>query len=392
MIDLNRIDLGRRELTGMDSADREWMRSYENRLMMALYISYLEARKGGKRKTHDEHIFEVNAMENLRLLHRDIMQKTYRPSRSTAHIIYNPVIREIFAAPFRDRVVHHLLFEAVSDWWDRRFIYDSYSCRKGKGTLFGIQRLDHHIRVVSQNYARPAWILKLDVQGYFMSLPRRELYARAVWGLERQFAERLDSREYEMLKFLWWQTIFDDPVKGVHKKGDLAAWGDLPPSKSLFCQPPGKGIVIGNLTSQLLSNVYLDQLDRFVTMDLGYKHYGRYVDDFYIVVNENELPQLKKDVMAIENYLQCKQLTLHPHKRSLQEMHRGVDFLGAVVYPGRIVPGARLVRNCGKALREVAEGRRSVDTVASYMGHVKYMKGISLLRRSFDWAGWEYQA
>lgn len=280
----------------LDKEDKEWAGSFENRLQLALFTAYLEARKGGKRATRDEQLFELNADENLKLLRKDILNKTYRPSRSTAHIIYNPVIREIFAATFRDRVVHHLIFDTVYEWWDKRMIEDAYSCRVGKGTLYGIKRLDHHIRSVSHNYAKETYVVKLDIQGYFMSLPRRELYARAIWGLNRQFEGREKSREYEMMKFLWQTTIFDDPIHGVRRKGDLAGWDKLPASKSLFGQPAGKGIVIGNLTSQLLSNIYLDQLDRFIVYELGYKHYGRYVDDFYIVVSAEQLARIKKKI------------------------------------------------------------------------------------------------
>ena len=352
------------KILSCDTKDEVWLTKYENRLQLALYVAYLEARKGGKRSTRDEQMFELNADENLKLLRKAILDKTYRPSRSSAHIIYNPVIREIFAATFRDRVVHHLIFDTVYDWWDKRMIEDAYSCRVGKGTLYGIQRLDHHIRAVSHNYARKAYILKLDIQGYFMSLPRRELYERAIWGLDKQFAGHINSREYETIRFLWHKTIFDDPIHGVHKKGDLSGWDKLPPSKSLFGQPAGKGIVIGNLTSQLLSNIYLDQLDRFVVYDLGYKHYGRYVDDFYIVVSEEELSQLLTDVGAIEKFLKLKQLTLHPKKRMLREASQGVPFLGAVVYKNHIVPGERLKKNTKIACKEVIMCIRNADTVA----------------------------
>ena len=203
----------------LDSDDSEYLRSFDNRLELALYVAYREARNGGKRKTHDEHMFEANEYENLLNLKESILNKTYRPGRSTAHIIYNPVIREIFAASFRDRVVHHLLFDSVYDWWDRRFIDDSYSCRIGKGTFYGIKRLDHHIRSASLNYTRKVWVAKFDLQGYFMSLPRAGLYERAIWGLDRQFEGKMDTKEYEMLKFLWRRIIFDDPVKGARKKG-----------------------------------------------------------------------------------------------------------------------------------------------------------------------------
>lgn len=366
-------------------------RTFESQLELTLYLSYLEARKGGKRRTHDEHIFEINLFANLKNLSNDILNKTYYPLCSTAHIITKPVIREIFAAPFRDRIVHHLLFGSVYDWWDNHFIYDSYSCRINKGVLFGIRRLDYHIRSVSENYKKPAYVLKLDIRGYFMSLPRQELYRRAVWGLDQQFQNRKNTREYDILKFLWQRTIMDDPVNGAKKKGDLNLWQDLPPSKSLFTQPPGKGIVIGNLTSQLLSNIYLDQLDRFITLDLDYHHYGRYVDDFFIVVNDFELPQLKKDIRAIEEYLKLIGLTLHPRKRLLKDSKYGIPFLGATVYHNHIVPGRRLIKNAKQAMREVVSGNRTTDSVPSYLGHFKYFNSYDTIRQIFSEAGWDYQ-
>lgn len=365
-------------------------RTIDSQLELALFYSYQDARKGGKRKTHDEHDFEVQDFKNLKNLKDDILNKTYRPSRSTAHIIEKPVIREIFAAPFRDRIVHHLIFGSVYDWWDNHFIYDSYSCRINKGTLFGIKRLDHHIRSVSQNYARSAFVLKLDIQGYFMSLPRIKLYQRAIWGLDQQFQGRNNTAEYQILKFLWYQTIMDDPVKGAKKKGDLTLWNKLPSSKSLFTQPPGKGIVIGNLTSQLLSNIYLDQLDRFIVYDLGYKHYGRYVDDFYIVVTEEELPQLKRDINAIAEYLKLIELTLHPKKRLLKDSKYGIPFLGATVYHDYIMPGKRLSQNMRQAFKEVVTGERSTDTVPSYLGHMKYINSYNLVKEVFETTGWSY--
>lgn len=367
-----------------------WTNEFEHQLQLALYVAYLEARKGGKRSTHDEQIFELNADENLKLLRHDILDKTYRPSRSTAHIIYNPVIREIFAATFRDRVVHHLIFDTVYDWWDKRMIEDAYSCRVGKGTLYGIRRLDYHIRAASHNYARKVYVTKLDIQGYFMSLPRKELYQRAMWGLDKQFAQRTNSREYDVMKFLWHKTIFDDPIHGVRKKGDLEGWDKLPASKSLFGQPAGKGIVIGNLTSQLLSNIYLDQLDRFVMYGLGYKHYGRYVDDFYIVVSGEQLARIKKDLKAIEEFLRLKQLTLHPKKRMMRKIEQGVPFLGAVVYPNHIVPGKRITRNTRIACEEVMEGVRGEESIVSYLGHAKYFNSVRMLKRNFYRVGWEY--
>ncbi len=176
----------------------------------------------------------------------------------------------------------------------------------------------------------------------------------------------------------------------MRRKGWPRGWQDLPATKSLFSQPEGVGIVIGNLTSQLLSNIYLDQLDRFITFELGYKHYGRYVDDFYIVVRKEDLEQAKKDIRRIEEFLEHIGLVLHPKKRLIQPAKYGVPFLGAIVYPGRILPGKRLIRNANRAFEEVAMGKRTPESVVSYLGHMKYMKSDSVMTEAFQRVGWYY--
>lgn len=332
-----------------------------------------EAASRGKSKKPQVVQFADNLELNIEALVYEIYSKSYRPRPSTAFIVNKPVKREIFAADFRDRVVHHFLFNQVNSWWDARFINDNYSCRKGKGTLYGIRRLDHHIRSVSNNYSKKAYILKLDLQGYFMSLDRKLLYKRAMWGLNRQFPE--GGYVYQICRFLWKTIIFNDPLENVQLGCPRAAWKGLPPSKSLFRQPKGKGIAIGNLTSQLLSNIYLDQLDRRVTLGMGFKHYGRYVDDFYIVSNNRS--ELVVAMKSIEGYLKRElSLNLHPHKRHLQECSKGVAFLGAVIYPYRIHPGKRLKRNLLAAL---ARPDCSLATAASYAGLVKHYKHYRLL-------------
>ena len=371
----------------IDDDDSQWLRRFENRLLFELYVAYIEARKGGKRGTFDEHKFEVNEFENLVDLRDSLLDKSYRPSRGTAHIIHNPVIREIFAASFRDRIIHHWMYDITYDWWDRHFIENSFSCREGKGTLAGMQCLARHIQACSDNYKHKVWVVKLDIQGYFMSLPRQKLYERAMWGLNRQF-EGNYGKKYELMRFLWAQTIFDDPCRGVKRKGWPEAWVPLPDSKSLFKQPPGIGIVIGNLTSQLLSNIYLDQLDRYIIYDLGWKYYGRYVDDFYIVAREEDLPRLLDNIKDVERYLGRLGLKLHPHKRYIQPAENGVGFLGGVIYPGRTYPGKRLIRNAGVAFSEVVEGVRDIETVVSYIGHMKYMSSKKILSDLFSRAGW----
>lgn len=357
-------------------------------LLVELFRAYHLARKC-KRGTVDEQLFEMNAVENLVALRDSILGGYYHPSKGIAFIVHKPVMREIFAAPFRDRIVHHFIYNIVADWWDTRFIYDSYSCRVGKGTWFGIRRLAHHMRSVSDNYTIPTYVIKLDIQGYFMSLPRKKLYERALWGLDRQFPDH--GRIYNIVKYLWREVIFDDPTPGVVRKGGPAAWEGLPRSKSLFCQPYGQGIVIGNLSSQLLSNIYLDQLDRFVTMTLGYKAYGRYVDDFFYVVPESRYDRARLDVKRIERFLYFDLgLTLHPKKRSFRDIFDGVNFLGSVVYPHHIVAAPRISGAFRSAAFQVSAGEADPDLIVSYLGILKNLNGKKLASRIFEDVGWEY--
>lgn len=363
---------------------------FEDWLLEKLYRAYLEARKG-KRKTFDEHRFEVNDFQNLVDLRDSIIERRYKPSRGEAFIIHDPVMREIFAAPFRDRVVHHFLYDISYDWWDKHFIYDSYSCREKKGGLLGQERLEHFIRKASQNYKENVTVIKMDIQGYFMSLNRKKLYERVCWGLDRQFKEK--NQLYRTVKYLWKEIIFDDPTKGVKIRGRLSDWNGLPKNKSLFFQPEGQGIVIGNLTSQLLSNIYLDQLDRFITVGLGYKMYGRYVDDFFIVVPESQKNQAIRDIKEIDNFLDSLGLKLHPKKCIIRDAKQGISFLGAVIYPGYKVPGKRLKKKCRTAIREFASGKdgTKIETVVSYMGHLKHLNSKKFLKKVFEENGWDYK-
>lgn len=368
---------------------------FRRQLRKDLYCAFLEARKR-KLKTSNEFKFEVNALENLQQLYEDILNRTYRPSRGIAFVNRSPVIREIFAAPFRDRVVHHLIIHHVEKWWDNHFIYDSYSCRKGKGTDLGVQRLYHMMRKVSNNFHTPTCVLKYDLQGYFTSLPRQRLYERAVWGLEKQFLydghTNYEDEIYSMLKFLWHEVIFDDPVQNVTVKGEKALWKKLPKRKSLFTQPRGVGIVIGNLTSQVLSNVYLDQLDRFVYYTLGYKNYGRYVDDFFIVLPADQVSDFRRRSEPIlEDFITGLNLTLHPEKRLCIPIENGVPFLGARLYPHRVLPDHRTVRNYRRDIKWCIGGTKDIEAIISYMGRFQHFDAQHLQQKIWREAGLDYR-
>jgi hypothetical protein len=352
------------------------------RLGVQLIEALIEARKN-KRNTYNEWKFEKYAILYIWDLYYEIDNRAYRPGSSRAFIIEQPVVREIFAANFRDRLVHHLLFSLTAEWWDRHFIYNSFSCRKGKGTLLGIRQLYRALGKASGNFKRTVWVLQLDLLGYFMSLPRRELYDRAVWGLGQQFPP--DSLEYNMCHYLWKVIIFDEPTKEVRIKGSRDDWNALPKSKSLFHAPEGCGIVIGNLTSQLLSNVYLDMLDRYVKHELGYKYYGRYVDDFWLL---GEREQLKEDKVKIQEYLTSIGLTMHPKKIHLQPAERGIAFLGAVVYPHRILPGKRIKAGFNRAAADLVADRDGAwESFQSYIGLSKHFRSAKMQERALRYTG-----
>ena len=146
--------------------------------------------------------------------------------------------------------------------------------------------------------------------------------------------------------------------------------------------------MIGNLTSLLFSNILLDELDRYLRFDLGYKYTGRYVDDFYMIVPEAEIDKLSDNLNAVREFLKRKELTLHPRKIYIQKAEKGVQFLGGVVYPRHLEPSNRVKTNYRKALKEYLEGKRPVESLVSYHGHVihfAHKKFESELFNEIEW-------
>ena len=356
--------------TASREAQYEW-------LIEKLYEAFAQARKG-KLDTVNEQRFEENRDVELVRLADDILHETYVPSRSVAFIVTEPTPREIFAASFRDRVVHHFLVQQNGHFWDKRLSPRSFSCREGKGALYGIRHLRRDMQRATNYWKDEAWVMKIDIQGYFMSLSREYLFERVSWGLERQFPA--GGFVYDVCEFLWDKVVFDDPLDGVKLKGSASDWDVLPPSKSMFNSAPGKGIVIGNLTSQWVSNMALDPLDRFVRIELGRAWYGRYVDDAYFVArSKEELLELRAKVTA---FITDMGLIVHPKKLYLQPVSKGVPFLGVVVYPGRTVLGKRTCRNMRQLRRDIDRGGLSqarAESVRVYQGlatHYDYQRTL----------------
>ena len=366
-------------------------------LLTEVFRAYFDARKH-KRNTNNQLKFEMDMEHHLIVLAREIRDRTYEVSPGVGFIVTKPVRREIFAAGFRDRVVHHLLYNRIEAIAERTFITDCYSCRKGYGTSFGVKRLKRHIRSCSGNYTRKAYILKMDIQGYFMSIDRGLLY-RKMEDMLRKYAGRKnekgvrwkDAMDVEQTLYLLEKVIFNDPTVGCRLKSKREEWELLPPSKSLFHSPPGCGLPIGNLTSQLFSNIYLTEFDHYVKRTLGMQHYGRYVDDFYIVHENRAL--LKQLPPVIARYLKEELgLTLHPKKITLCDAEKGVDFLGIHVMPYRDYVVTRTKRSINREMRRLDDelgkkGKLNLQeqaavraSVNSYFGYLR-MCSTFLLRK-----------
>lgn len=307
-----------------------------------LMQAYLDARRH-KRNRRYQMVFEAYLDNNLDALCDELYTRTYKPLPSDCFIITDPKKREVFAAAFRDRIVHHLYYNYVHRMFERTFIHDSYSCIKGRGTHYGIKRLGQHIRRESQNYTESCYVLKMDIRGYFMHIDRRRLLDICLESLERMAHHKVsryrketwcEITDMDFVSYLTREIVMLDCTVGCHIKGKPTDWDDLPASKSLFKSPKGRGLPIGNLTSQLFSNVYLNVLDQYMKRTLGCRHYGRYVDDFYVVSADRDwLHSLIPKVRMF--LLDSLGLELHEGKLRIDNVRQGVEFLGAFLKPWR---------------------------------------------------------
>ena len=366
------------------------------RLFKDLEVSYRAARKH-KLKTKDENSFDLNSVDNLEKLATAIYTREYIPSKGIAFVTDKPVIREIFAAPFPDRIVHHYIHMKINDYWERHLLPDCYSCRENKGTDYAVRRLYQKIRKVSHNFqhAETTCVVKIDIQGYFMHLDHKLLLQLALRGLRAQYKHKQDveSRfDYQTTAFLLNKIINDDATTGVEKRGNLDLWRILPDSKSLFKQPKGKGLVIGNLTSQLLSNVFLHNFDFWISENKGFRgRYGRYVDDAFFVLKTSELHAfMSKTLPEIRDFLKGMGLTLHPHKTKIFKITTGVPFMGVKIYPYRILPDSRILQNYRLAVHLVAAGQKDPDDLVSYLGRFQHLDSNHIQAKIWAEVGWEW--
>jgi hypothetical protein len=236
-----------------------------------------------KRGTINALRFEYDVLGGLFDLAHELQRGTYQLSRSVCFITRNPKLREIFAADFRDRIVHHLIVRELEKYWEPRFIFDSYACRRNKGIHAAASRLQQFMLKVSKSQKIPAYFIQLDIRSFFMSIDKSILFS---------IFEKKNIQQ-ELLNLLY-QTIFHDCTQNYFFRGNRELLDQVPAHKSLFKVDKGKGLPIGNLTSQFFANVYLNELDQFVKHSLKCRFYLRYVDDFLLLsANPEELYEWK---------------------------------------------------------------------------------------------------
>lgn len=353
-------------------------------LMNDLWRAYYDARRHKRNKDYQQR-FESNAEANLQQLRDELWERQYKPQPSTCFLISDPKRREVFAAQFRDRIVHHLYFNYVHVMLERTYIADSYSCIKHRGTHYGINRLERCIRRESQNYREKCYVLKMDIRGYFMHINRQRLLDITLRQLSRQGDHKVNRgvhtlwREVVDMEFVAYLTrviVMQDPTADCVIRGYLHSWLSLPREKSLFYSPKGCGLPIGNLTSQLFSNVYLNEFDQFVKRQLKCKSYGRYVDDFFVVSADRDWLLSLRWPMA--DFLRRELgLEVNNNKTTITDVCHGVGFLGAFLMPGRRYVSNSTLRRMKRKIpllkqkQTAGELAASINSMLGVLGHYR---------------------
>lgn len=319
--------------------------------------------------------FETDYENNIIALRDELNSSTWHPGRSIAFVIDKPVKREIFAADFRDRVVHHWLINQLNPLFEKAFIHDSYASRKGRGAHIGIARAAQFIRKCSLNYQRDCYVLKLDIMSFFTRINRRILWERLRCFIDRHYNQSDKKLILEVAR----KIVENESTRRCFIKGKRRDWQDFPKDKSLFYARPHCGLPIGNLTSQVFANFYLNPFDHYIKHDLGVRFYGRYVDDFILVHEDKAL--LKSLIPKMERFLQEElELELHPRKQYLQHYRKGASFLGVMLKPHCIYAGRRIKGNFYDAIAKhnavVKDHKPTIDEQMAFLCSINSYLGI----------------
>lgn len=359
-------------------------------LLLDLYAAFICAKRHKAKKPYVLH-FERNLKENIESLCDDLWTRRYKPEPSTCFVIQRPKKREVFAAQFRDRIVHHLYYNYTHELFERTFIQDTYSCIPGRGTHYGIERMEQHIRQESHNWTRPCYALKIDIRGYFMHINRRRLLDIATASLlkmaDHQANGGMKWRDVIDMDFILWLTheiVLLDPTDGCRRVGNPSEWDGVDASKLMANAPADCGMPIGNLTSQLFSNVYMNPFDQMVKRLLYFLHYGRYVDDSDTICSDRH--RLTDAIPVMRDFLKeelC--LDMHMGKTQIIDVRYGVEFLGAFIKPYRTYICNRSLSRIRQEAADVMHmGRgQAFRTVNSLLGVMSHYSSYHLRQEIF---------
>ena len=361
----------------------------------SLKEAYLDCRKN-KFSKESAVVWDVNYEQNLCELMQRINDRTYTPGPSTTFIVTKPCQREVFAADYTDRIIHHWIALRLEPLLEKQLISTTYNCRKDKGTLNAIKAAAELIKKESNDYTENCYIFKLDLTGFFMSLDRRYVTDKVLDFINKRYFEK----DKPILLFLVEKILMNSPEIKCYRKGRLLNWVGLSLIKSLFTIGNNKGLPIGNLTSQLVANFVLDPIDHFIVDILGL-HLIRYVDDFLIVDKDKQkillaIPQIRDLLTANGN------IKVNAKKYYCQHYSKGVMFLGAIIMPGRIYLANRTIANIYKVLykfnripnEDVPNHLQEFQaTINSYLGMLRqfteYDTRMNLIKE-IDTKWWEY--
>lgn len=298
----------------------------------SLINSWLEFRMG-KKKKNDVCDFFINLVKNILNLNTDILGGRYKHGGYKYFKIHDPKTRDIHKASVRDRIVHHAIYRAIYSHFDKYFIHDSYSCRIQKGTHRALERFDYFYKKESLNDTRTVWVLKGDIRKCFASVDH---------GLLKKII-----RKYIFCSKL--NNVIDNVIDSFHSGIS------------------GVGIPLGNLTSQLFINIYLNEFDQYIKRELKINKYIRYADDFVIFSYDRTL--LQELIPKISQFLIDRlKLELHPDKVFIKTINSGVDFLGWIHFRDhRILRNKTRIRMYNKIFSDTRP-----EVIASYFGLLEY--------------------
>ena len=344
-----------------------------------LLEAYYDCRRN-KRKTASALVYEMDYESKLIALRDRINTRTYAPGKSICFVVTRPRYREVFAASFEDRIVHHYIALRLEPLFEQAFCPYTYNCRKGKGQLYGTNMLRQQIIECSDNYTTDCYIMKLDLRGFFMSIDKKIL-ARLI---DSFVDEAYQGDDKDDLRHLCRIVILHEPEKNCERHSPASYWNYLPANKSLFTNGEGKGVAIGNLFAQLFANFLLNSLDWLVE-ELGLTYHGRYVDDFYMIHRDKMV--LLNAVPRIREKLSELGLELNERKFYFQHYTKGIEFTGSILKPNRVYTCNRTITNFIAAVRrlnkakDLRQAEHAVNSINSYLGLLRHNNEYNTRKR-----------